>query len=96
MEASEGEFAEKMEFVGMPDEFNSMSTGLSAASTVARMERARTWRTSHSSSAAIRPRNTPFGLRSLTRRSRDRSGVLHPAVRAERSAGECECRPGWP
>jgi serine/threonine-protein kinase HipA len=27
MEASEGEFAEKTEFAGMPEEFNSMSTG---------------------------------------------------------------------
>ena len=27
MEASEGELAEKTEFAGMPDEFNSMSTG---------------------------------------------------------------------
>jgi hypothetical protein len=64
MEASEGESAEMTKLAGMLGEFNSMSTGkvlLVSRFGRARMDRACTWRASHNSSAAIRPRNTPSG-----------------------------------
>jgi hypothetical protein len=91
MEASEGELAEKTEFAGMPEEFNSMSTG--KVLLVRRFDHSADGTSVHLEDVAqlfgrYPPEKYAFGLPSSTRRSRGRSGVLHPAVCGGIAGGE--------
>jgi hypothetical protein len=90
MEASEGEPAEKTGFAGMPEEFNSMSTGKVL---LVRIDRGADRTRVHVEDIAqlfgrYPPEKHAFGLPSPTRHSRDRSGVLHPAVCGGIAGGE--------
>jgi hypothetical protein len=91
MEASEGEPAEKTEFAGMQEEFNSLSTG--KVLLVRCFDRG-----AHGTRVHVEGSAQLFGrypsekhaieLPSPTRRSGDRSGVLHPAVCGGIAGGE--------
>jgi hypothetical protein len=90
MEASEGELAEKTEFAGMSEEFNSTCTGKML---LVRIDRGADGTRVHVGDVARLFGRYPsekcaFGLPSPTRRSRDRSGVLHPAVCGGIAGGE--------
>jgi hypothetical protein len=95
MEAPESEPAEKTEFAGMQEEFNSMSVSMSMGKVllVRCFDRGADGTRVHVEDVAQLLGRYPsekyaFGLPSPTRRSRDRSGLLHPAVCGGIAGGE--------
>jgi hypothetical protein len=96
----EGEFTEKTEFVGMPDEFNSMSTG--KVLLVRRFDRGADGTRVHVDGFAQLFGRYPSEKYTLRTSVTDAAlagsfrGLASSCACGGVAAGECECRPGWP